>query len=106
MHTNPDSPDASTDIPTSAIRDTRISYVALGLLTELARLGVGAHVSVQSLIDNQRGTIRRDGGVSVAKALRELEGAGYITRARRNPGTGPMTVLASLNLHAGEETAR
>lgn len=69
------------------VRDTRISYRALGILTELLSHEEGWVVRAEDL-----GRRRKEGREAVASALRELAAAGYYRVERRRDPSGKFTM--------------
>jgi len=70
-------------ITNQTVRDTRISYRALGILTELLSHEEGWVVRTKDL-----GRRRKEGADAVAAALRELAAAGYYRVERRRKPSG------------------
>lgn len=79
-------------IPNATVRDPRISRRARGLLVELLSYADGWQTNSDDLADEGKGPEGRD---AIRGALRELEGAGYLLRARvRDEGGRWATVCA------------
>lgn len=68
-------------------RDTRISYRALGILTELLSHEEGWVIRAADL-----GRRRKEGREAIASALRELAAAGYYRVEKRRDSTGKFTM--------------
>ncbi|MEU3708997.1 hypothetical protein [Streptomyces catenulae] len=75
---------AFTVIPNAAARHDRLSLTAVGLLVRLLSLPDGASVTVEKVTEQVD-----EGKMSVAKAFKALEKAGYLRRHRtQDPDTG------------------
>ncbi|MFI9576955.1 helix-turn-helix domain-containing protein [Microbispora rosea] len=82
-----------TVIGNEVLRDTRLSFLARGVLAYLLSLADGVREDVRTLADNNPGVGRR----GISKALDELEAAGYYVRTTtRDPQTGRVTTLTAV----------
>lgn len=82
-----------TVIGNEVLRDSRLSFLARGVLAYLLSLADGVREDVRTLADNNPGIGRR----GISKALDELEAAGYYVRTTiRDPQTGRVTTLTAV----------
>lgn len=79
-----------TVLPNQLLDDRRLSWAALGLLTWMLRLPPDWEIGgIKQIAAQKRGSLRREGRDTIAKCLKELEQAGYLSRERRqDPKTG------------------
>ena len=80
--------EAYENLPLSLIRDSRISYRALGVLTRLLSNADNFRMSSTALAHE-----RKEGREAVRAALRELEAAGYIMREKLQNSRGQWSTV-------------
>lgn len=83
LHRGPRSKDHFTMVTNSAVRDSRLSLKARGLLVLLLSHAEGYQISAQRLSEQTR-----EGRDALRSAMRELEDIGYLRRVRRRAPDG------------------